>query len=93
MKSFFFIKASTISKNRITTEEEAKAALAERRRLVREEAEKKAELEKLRIVEERIERERQLEENDRLRVIEMEKLAKALEAQEEAERLFKEQVC
>lgn len=34
-----------------------------------------------------------MEENERLRGIEMEKLAKALEAQEEAERLFKEQVC
>jgi len=35
---------------RITTEEEAKAALAERRRLAREQAEREAELEKLKLV-------------------------------------------
>jgi MAP7 domain-containing protein 1 len=39
-----------IAKTRITTEEEAKAALAERRRLAREQAEREAELEKLRLV-------------------------------------------
>jgi MAP7 domain-containing protein 1 len=39
-----------IAKIRITTEEEAKAALAERRRLAREQAEREAELEKLRMV-------------------------------------------
>lgn len=39
-----------IAKIRITTEEEAKAALAERRRLAREQAEREAELERLRQV-------------------------------------------
>jgi len=48
--SFFIIAASMIAKTRITTEEEAKAALAERRRLAREQAEREAELEKLRLV-------------------------------------------
>lgn len=42
--------ASMIAKQRITTEEEAKAALAERRRLAREQAEKEAELERQRLV-------------------------------------------
>lgn len=42
--------ASMIAKIRITTEEEAKAALAERRRLAREQAEREAELERLRQV-------------------------------------------
>lgn len=39
-----------IAKVRITTEEEAKAALAERRRLAREQAEREAELERQRQV-------------------------------------------
>ena len=39
-----------IQKIRITTEEEAKAALAERRRLAREQAEREAELERQRLV-------------------------------------------
>lgn len=39
-----------IAKIRITTEEEAKAALAERRRLAREQAEREAELERQRKV-------------------------------------------
>lgn len=38
------------TKQKITTEEEAKAALAERRRLVREQAERDAELERQRLV-------------------------------------------
>lgn len=38
------------TKQKITTEEEAKAALAERRKLAREQAEKDAELEKQRLV-------------------------------------------
>lgn len=42
--------ASMIAKQRITTEEEAKAALAERRRLAREQAEREAELERQRLV-------------------------------------------
>lgn len=39
-----------IQKIRITTEEEAKAAIAERRRLAREQAEREAELERQRLV-------------------------------------------
>lgn len=42
--------ASMIAKIRITTEEEAKAAIAERRRLAREQAEREAELERQRQV-------------------------------------------
>lgn len=42
--------ASMIAKQRITTEEEAKAALAERRRIAREQAEREAELERQRLV-------------------------------------------
>uniref|UniRef100_A0A675B0C0 Ensconsin n=1 Tax=Anopheles darlingi TaxID=43151 RepID=A0A675B0C0_ANODA len=62
--------ASMIAK-RITTEEEAKAALAERRRLAREEAERQAELERRRIeAEEQAERQRILEEEERLRKLE-----------------------
>lgn len=44
------LTASMIAKIRITTEEEAKAALAERRRLAREQAEREAELERQRQV-------------------------------------------
>jgi hypothetical protein len=47
---FLVVSASMIAKIRITTEEEAKAALAERRRLAREQAEREAELEKQRLV-------------------------------------------
>ena len=39
-----------IAKTRITTEEEAKAALAERRKFAREQAEREAELERQRLV-------------------------------------------
>lgn len=46
----FHFTASMIAKIRITTEEEAKAALAERRRLAREQAEREAELERQRQV-------------------------------------------
>lgn len=46
----FFFPASMIAKIRITTEEEAKAAIAERRRLAREQAEREAELERQRQV-------------------------------------------
>lgn len=56
---------SSFSKPRITTEEEAKAALAERRRLAREEAERRAEQERLEKEEaERLERERQQREEE-----------------------------
>lgn len=73
--------ASMIAKNKITTEEEAKAALAERRRWAREEAEKQAELERQRLEAERLaEIKRQEEETERQRQFE-----------EEATRLAKEQ--
>ncbi|XP_030380418.1 ensconsin isoform X8 [Scaptodrosophila lebanonensis] len=72
--------ASMIAK-KITTEEEAKAALAERRRLAREEAERQAELERQRIEAERLaEIKRQEEEAERQRQFE-----------EEATRLAEEQ--
>jgi hypothetical protein len=48
--TIFIVSASMMAKIRITTEEEAKAALAERRRLAREQAEREAELEKQRLV-------------------------------------------
>lgn len=55
---------------RISTEQEAKAALAERRRLAREEAERQAELERQRIEEEaRKEFERQQREEEQQRVL------------------------
>lgn len=67
----------TSSKPRITTEEEAKAALAERRRIAREEAERQAELERLRIEEERrLELERQQREEEQQRqLIELQRAA------------------
>ncbi|XP_039966924.1 ensconsin isoform X6 [Bactrocera tryoni] len=73
--------ASMIARNKITTEEEAKAALAERRRLAREEAERQAELERQRLEAERLaELKRQEEEAERQRAFE-----------EEANRLAEEQ--
>lgn len=58
---------------KITTEEEAKAALAERRRIAREEAERQAELEKQRLEAERqAEFQRQLDEEERQRKFEEE---------------------
>lgn len=56
------MSSSMIAKNKINTEEEAKAALAERRRLAREEAERLAELERQRIENERLAEEKRLEE-------------------------------
>lgn len=44
------VMTTSMNLKKITTEEEAKAALAERRRLVREQAEKEAELERQRLV-------------------------------------------
>ncbi|XP_052566684.1 ensconsin isoform X14 [Culex pipiens pallens] len=80
--------ASMIAK-RITTEEEAKAALAERRRLAREEAERQAELERQRIAaEEEAEAQRQYEEEERLRKLEEESIRLA----EEARRLEEERL-
>nr|XP_036220165.1 mucin-5AC [Bactrocera oleae] len=65
--------ASMIARNKITTEEEAKAALAERRRLAREEAERQAELERQRLEAERLaELKRQEEEAERQRAFEEE---------------------
>nr|XP_049693667.1 ensconsin isoform X8 [Helicoverpa armigera] len=86
---------------RITTEEQAKAALAERRRRAREELERQAELERQRLqreAEEEAERQRQEEERQRReeeearelarlqRQMDEEKLRKAIEAQQQLER-------
>lgn len=66
--------ASMIQK-RVTTAEEAKAALAERRRLAREEAERQAEIERQRIeAEEVAEQQRQAEEEEKQRRLEEETL-------------------
>lgn len=81
--------ASMIAKSKITTEEEAKAALAERRRLAREEAERQAELERQRIEAERLaELKRQEEEAERQRQFEEEAMRLAEEQRKaEEERL------
>uniref|UniRef100_A0A1B0A6U5 MAP7 domain-containing protein n=1 Tax=Glossina pallidipes TaxID=7398 RepID=A0A1B0A6U5_GLOPL len=77
--------ASMIAKSKITTEEEAKAALAERRRWAREEAEKHAELERQRLEAERLaEIKRQEEETERQRQFE-EEATRLAEEQREAE--------
>lgn len=66
------MSASMMAK-KITTEEEAKAALAERRRLAREEAERQAELERQRLEAERqAEIQRQQEEEEKQRKFEEE---------------------
>lgn len=95
--------ASMMAKTRITTEEEAKAALAERRRLAREEAERQAELERQRLEQEeqlQLERERQEEEEQRrleeetLRLVQQQREAeqkRLLEAIEEAQRREEEE--
>ncbi|KAK3931864.1 Reticulocyte-binding protein 2-like protein a [Frankliniella fusca] len=78
--------ASMIAKQRITTEEEAKAALAERRRLAREQAEREAELERQRLEAERLaeeERLRQEEEEQRRFEEEQERLAEEARRAEE----------
>uniref|UniRef100_A0A0C9QAI6 PF13_0198_3 protein n=1 Tax=Fopius arisanus TaxID=64838 RepID=A0A0C9QAI6_9HYME len=80
------MSASMIAKIRITTEEEAKAALAERRRLAREQAEREAELERQRLEEEeRLEMERQRAEEEEQRRLEEETLRLASEAREAEE--------
>ncbi|XP_065359463.1 ensconsin isoform X7 [Calliphora vicina] len=81
--------ASMIAKSKITTEEEAKAALAERRRLAREEAERQAELERQRVEAERLaELKRQEEEAERQRQFEEEAMRMAQEQRKaEEERL------
>ncbi|XP_034483662.1 MAP7 domain-containing protein 1 isoform X5 [Drosophila innubila] len=82
--------ASMIAK-KITTEEEAKAALAERRRLAREEAERQAELERQRLEAERLaEIKAQEEEAERQRLFEEESTRLAEEQRRgEEERLRK----
>ncbi|XP_053952464.1 ensconsin isoform X6 [Anastrepha ludens] len=81
--------ASMIARSKITTEEEAKAALAERRRLAREEAERQAELERQRLEAERLaELKRQEEEAERQRAFEEEANRLAMEQRRaEEERL------
>ncbi|XP_005178892.1 ensconsin isoform X3 [Musca domestica] len=81
--------ASMMAKSKITTEEEAKAALAERRRLAREEAERQAELERQRLEAERLaELKRQEEEAERQRQFEEEAMRMAEEQRKaEEERL------
>ncbi|XP_059221483.1 ensconsin isoform X5 [Stomoxys calcitrans] len=81
--------ASMMAKSKITTEEEAKAALAERRRLAREEAERQAELERQRLEAERLaELKRQEEEAERQRQFEEEAMRLAEEQRKaEEERL------
>ncbi|XP_071642621.1 uncharacterized protein [Temnothorax longispinosus] len=80
------MSASMIAKIRITTEEEAKAALAERRRLAREQAEREAELERLRQEEEaRLEAERLRAEEEEQRRLEEETIRLANEAREAEE--------
>lgn len=65
------MSASMIAKSRITTEEEAKAAITERRRLAREEAERQAELERQRMeAEDEAEHQRQLQEEANQRKLE-----------------------
>lgn len=93
---------TSMTKIRINTEKEAKAALAERRRLIREEAERQAELERLRLeAEAKAELERQQREEEQIRQLielqrqaEQERLQEAIrEAQkrEEEERLKREE--
>lgn len=83
------MSASLISKSKIITEEEAKAALAERRRLAREEAERQAELERQRLESEHLaEIRRQEEEVERQRQFEEEAVRLAAEQRKtEEERL------
>uniref|UniRef100_A0A6P7H2H7 MAP7 domain-containing protein 2-like n=1 Tax=Diabrotica virgifera virgifera TaxID=50390 RepID=A0A6P7H2H7_DIAVI len=93
---------TSMTKVRINTEEEAKAALAERRRLIREEAERQAELERLRIeAEAKAELERQQREEEQIRELielqrqtEQERLQEAIketQRREEEEKLKKEE--
>lgn len=81
--------ASMIAKSKITTEEEAKAALAERRRMARVEAERQAELERQRAeAAEEAERTRLMEEEEKFREWEVEANRVAQEQrQAEEERL------
>ncbi|XP_055695640.1 MAP7 domain-containing protein 1 isoform X4 [Lutzomyia longipalpis] len=83
------MSTSMMSKSRITTEEEAKAALAERRRLARVEAERQAEAERLRLIAEaEAEQKRIAEEEEKQRQLEQEALRLAEEQRKaEEERL------
>ncbi|XP_035717405.1 MAP7 domain-containing protein 2-like isoform X22 [Vespa mandarinia] len=84
------MSASMIAKIRITTEEEAKAALAERRRLAREQAEREAEIERLRLEEEaRLEAEKLRAEEEEQRRLEEETLRLANEARQAEEQRLK----
>lgn len=79
------MSASMIAKSKITTEEEAKAAIAERRRIAREEAQRQAELERKRLeAEEAAEIQRQALEEEKQRQMEAEALRLA-EEQRKAE--------
>ncbi|XP_029674719.1 ensconsin-like isoform X13 [Formica exsecta] len=87
------MSASMIAKIRITTEEEAKAALAERRRLAREQAEREAELERQRQEEEaRLEAERLRAEEEEQRRLEEETIRLANEAREAEEQRLKQAI-
>ncbi|KAG8186272.1 hypothetical protein JTE90_004617 [Oedothorax gibbosus] len=94
-------KDFTPPKPRITSEEEARAALAEKRRLAREQAEREAEQERLRLeeIKRKEEEQRQLEEAEQKRMeeeqirlaelhrqLEQEKLNKAIEEQKQREK-------
>ncbi|KAJ8983318.1 hypothetical protein NQ317_010857 [Molorchus minor] len=94
--------STSMTKVRISTEEEAKAALAERRRQIREEAERQAEAERLRLeTEAKAELERQQKEEEQVRqLIEMQRQAeqerlkeaiKETQKREEEERLKREE--
>lgn len=83
------MEENAMTKSRITTEEEAKAALAERRRLVREEAERQAELERQMQEEEaRIEFERQQREEEMQRILIEQQRAAERERLQEVNNLF-----
>ncbi|CAL1277401.1 unnamed protein product [Larinioides sclopetarius] len=101
MQTSFSENMPVPSKPRITSEEEARAALAEKRRLAREQAEREAELERQRLEELRRQEEeqRRLEEEEQRRMeeeqirlaelhrqLEQEKLAKAIEEQKRREK-------
>ncbi|KAH8303555.1 hypothetical protein KR018_003049, partial [Drosophila ironensis] len=85
------LMTASMMARKITTEEEAKAALAERRRLAREEAERQAELERQRLEAERLaELKAQEEEAERQRLFEEESMRLAEEQRRgEEERLRK----
>ncbi|KAH8293945.1 hypothetical protein KR054_006779 [Drosophila jambulina] len=85
------VMTASMMAKKITTEEEAKAALAERRRLAREEAERQAELERQRLEAERLaELKAQEEEAERQRLFEEESTRLAEEQRRaEEERLRK----